>query len=192
MMISSVNDDYSYSYLKKVEEQQNKYVSTVDETDDVSKTASSTTVGLSNGSYDEYIPSSNQPENSAGIYKVKQDENGKMKIIFDSANSTEKSSEQSNADAAVSAASNAASSAAPRAIGGQISSEGSDSTEESASTDSTDAIDLEIKKLEKEKDQIEQELKSNRNDEDKHKELEQQLEEVEAELNILNATSADS
>lgn len=163
MLIRSVDNNISYQnlYVNKVEDQQNQPVSAADNTGDTLKTGSSATAAPLNEPHDEYIPGDDKPENSAGVYTLKQDEDGQKKIIFDRPDSAAKNGEQ------------------PEGVDG---SKGSDGKAESKCTANTDKVDREIKKLKEEKTQIEQELRSNRIDENKRKELEQRLTQVESEL----------
>lgn len=181
MRIGPVDNSISYQtpYVNKVEDQQNQPVSAVDNMNDTSKTESSMTADPLNEPHDEYIPSDEQSENSAGIYQLKQDEDGQKKIVFDRTDSTEKKGEQPEVNPEPSA-DPSSDSDQPEGVDGT---KGSDE-EESKCTTNTDKVDREIKKLKEEKKQIEQELKSNQNDEDKRKDLEQQLTQVESELSM--------
>lgn len=182
MRIESMDNSISNQnpYVNKVKDQQNQPVSAVDKMDDTSKTESSMTADPLNEPHDEYIPSNDKSENSAGVYKLKQDEDGQKKIVFDRTDSAEKKGEQPEVNPEPSAEPSFDSDQPEGADG----TKGSDDNAESECTTNTDKVDREIKKLKEEKKQIEQELKTNQNDEDKRKELEQQLTQVESELSM--------
>lgn len=179
MQIGSVDHNISNQYVNKGEDRQTQPVNAADKTDDISKMESSATSGPPNGRHDEYVPSGDKSEQSAGVYKLKQDKDGKKKIEFDRTDSAKKNGGRPEVNSKPSAEPD--SDKQPEGVDGSKRSNGKT---ESKCTANTDRVDREIKKLKKEKRRIEQELNSNRSDEDKCRELEQQLSQVESELSM--------
>ena len=103
---------------------------------------------------DEYISSEQSGSRPSGLYRMGKDENGKPKVLYDAPKKAEQ----------------------PKVKSG--------SREEDAEevTANTDAVDREIEKLKKQKQQLEQQIKNASGDEGKTKELEKKLALVEREL----------
>jgi ABC-type phosphate transport system auxiliary subunit len=106
---------------------------------------------------DEYISSEKAGNRPSGLYGLSQDENGNRKIVYDDPHKKDR----------------AASDGVKPADG--------DDKEEKCTTN-TDSVDKEIEKLKEEKKQIEQQIRSANGDEEKKKELERKLEQIENEL----------
>lgn len=181
MLIGSVDNTIQQqnTYANKAENHQT--AGAVDKTDNASQIESSSDF---KEPHDEYIPSGDKKhEKSPGIYRLEKDENGRQKIVCDRPVSSEKSEQAEAAEKkepdgglpeeAPKQDEDGAKSNGPEKSG--------DKKEDMQCTANTDKVDAEIKKLKEEKQQIEQELKS-ACDEDKRKDLEKQLSQVESEL----------
>jgi hypothetical protein len=106
---------------------------------------------------DEYISSEKAGNRPSGLYGLSQDENGNRKIVYDDPNKKECAASE-----------------------GVKSADGDDKSEKC--TTNTDSVDKEIEKLKEEKKQIEQQIRSANGDEEKKRELERKLEQIENEL----------
>ena len=112
---------------------------------------------------DEYISSEKSGKKPSGLYHMEQDENGNSKIILDTVKKAEEESEQ------------------PK--GARL--EGaSDNDGVKVTIGNMDKVKKEIEKLKEEKKQLEQQLKMAAGNEQKTKELEVKLAQVEAELSV--------
>ena len=103
---------------------------------------------------DEYISSEQSGNRPSGLYHIGKDENGNAKVLYDDPKKTEQ----------------------PKVKSGRR----EDDAEEV--TGNTDAVDREIEKLKKQKQQLEQQINAASGDEEKTKELEKKLAQVESEL----------
>ena len=186
MLIGTVDNTIHQqnSYTTKTENRQT--LDAIDKADDASKVESQKLSGALNEPHDEYIPSGDKPNETPGIYRLEKDENGQQKIVFDHPDSPERSEQPGTAEKK---ANGDLPGAAPDQTKDGESPEKKDGPEKSGNkkgemwcTVNTDNVDIEIKKLKEEKQQIEQQLKSTRDDEDKRKELEKRLSQVESEL----------
>lgn len=138
---------------------------------------------------DEYIPSGDQSKSSAGVYRLEKAEDGEQRIVFDRPDQSENAekSEQANANPAqpVNGSEEKAEpiedADSPKKTDEP---EKKDNKKEVTCTGNTDKVDREIKQLKKKKQQLEQQLDSVRSDEDKRKEIEAQLSQVNSELNM--------
>lgn len=131
--------------------------------------------------------------NDAGIYRLEKDENGNSKIIF-SKSEASASAVDGDTDAKQAAASKKEdhSDVAPadREEKSEKASDGSPSDKHGELvTVNTNKVDAEIRKLKKEKQQIEQELKQAAGDDAKHSNLEKRLRVIESELKIKDTDS---
>jgi hypothetical protein len=131
--------------------------------------------------------------NDAGIYRLEKDENGNSKIIF-SKSEASASAVDGDTDAKQAAASKKEdhSEVAPadREEKSEKASDGSPSDKHGELvTVNTNKVDAEIRKLKKEKQQIEQELKQAAGDDAKHSSLEKRLRVIESELKIKDTDS---
>lgn len=106
---------------------------------------------------DEYISSEKAGNRPSGLYGLAQDENGNRKIVYDDPHKKE------------------------RAASEGVKPAGGDDKPEKCTTD-TDSVDKEIEKLKEEKKQIQQQLRNVNGDEEKKKELERKLAQIESEL----------
>jgi hypothetical protein len=138
---------------------------------------------------DEYIPSGDQPESSAGVYKLEKTEDGKQRIVFDGPNQAEKTETPEQAEATPTQPVND-SDKTFEPVKEDTPSEKADAPEEKDSkkegscTVNTDSVDREIKQLKDKRQQLEQQLNSAGDDEDKRKEIESQLSQLDSELTM--------
>ena len=102
---------------------------------------------------DEYINSEESGKRPSGLYRLGQDENGNPKVLYDD----------------------------PKKTAGADKGGGPERTEEKC-TSNTDQVDREIEKLKEKKQHLEKQIKMASGDEEKVKELENQLAQVENEL----------
>ena len=110
---------------------------------------------------DEYISSEESDRRPSGLYRLGQDENGNPKVLYDDPNKPVHKPVNKPANAEKDSSAKAS---------------------EEKCTGSTDQVDREIKKLKEEKKQLEQQIQSAFGDEEKRKELEKKLAQVESEL----------
>lgn len=103
---------------------------------------------------DEYISSEQSGSRPSGLYHMGKDENGKPKVLYDDPKKVEQLKTKS----------------------------GSRDDDAEEVTGNTDAVDREIEKLKKQKQQLEQQIKAASGDEEKARELEKKLAQVESEL----------
>ena len=176
-------------YADRTDSAQTQNVSAADKAKEAAQTESAAQTGGSDVSHDEFIKSADKPEASAGTYRYEMDENGKQVITFDRPDSSSKSEaveEENNQEKddtqSKEAEGSAAQSGKPAKSGGPQKSGGSQG--ETKCTVNTDKVDAEIKKLKEEKKQIEQKLKNLQGNEEKRKELETRLNEINTELSI--------
>lgn len=106
---------------------------------------------------DEYISSEKAGNRPSGLYGLAQDENGNRKIVYDDPHKKD------------------------RAASDGVKPTDGDDKEEKCTTN-TDSVDKEIEKLKEEKKQIQQQIRSANGDEEKKKELERKLAQIENEL----------
>ncbi len=191
MVIDSVNANTTSSklYADRTENTQGQAVSSADKTKEIAQTESIVQAGTSDVSHDEFIKSGDKPEASAGTYRYETDENGKQKIVFDSPDQSLKSeaaeadeSQENNDAQPTEAEGSAVQSEKPAKSDRPQKSGGSNG--ELKCTVNTDKVDAEIKKLKEEKKQIEQKLKNFNGSEEKRKELETRLTEINTELSV--------
>lgn len=102
---------------------------------------------------DEYIRSGESGREPSGLYRLGQDENGNPKVWYDNPKKSDGADKSSSPEKA-----------------------------EEKCTASTDQVDREIEKLKEEKEQLEQQIKAASGDEEKRRELEARLAQVESEL----------
>ena len=196
MVIGSVdaNTLASKLYADRADSAQGQSVNAADKTKEAAQTESAVQASASDVSHDEFIKSSDKPEASAGIYRYEMDENGKQVIVFDSPDKTQ-NSEVAEADEGqknddvqpTEAESPDTQSAKPAKPDGPKKSGGSNGG--TKCTVNTDKVDAEIKKLKEEKKQIEQKLKNFHGSEEKRKELETRLSEIDTEISIKDSDS---
>lgn len=154
MEVSSNYKDYKNDYLERLQESKEK-------TKEVGKEQ-----GTGNKSEsipipkDEYISSEQSGRKPSGLYHMGKDENGNPKVMYDD----------------------------PKKAGG-VDKKGqpkvgadSPGEDEEKCTMNTDKVDREIKKLKEQKQQLEQKIKAASGDEEKVKELEKKLSQIEGAL----------
>lgn len=109
---------------------------------------------------DEYISSEQSGNRPSGLYHMGKDENGNRKVLYDNPKNGNGADKKGQ----------------PKI--------GADSPKEDSErcTTNTNKVDREIKKLKKQKQQLEQQIKAAFGDEEKLKELERKLSQVEGEL----------
>ncbi len=110
--------------------------------------------------HDEYISSEKSAPEPSGLYRLGEDENGERKILFDDPSKADGAGEK----------------AGPKVNAGEP-----DKSEESC-TGNTDQVDQEIRKLKEKKQQLEQQIQAASGDEEKVRELEKKLAQVDREL----------
>lgn len=193
MLIGAVDNNISSQnpYANKVESGQNQPVNAVDKTDGISKAEQSK---LPVEPRDEYIPSDGKSEKNLGIYRLETDENGSQKIVFDRSDSAEKSKQADATEGKEQNRELPKAASDPNEDGvkpekGDVPKKSGDKGQDKSCTVNTDKVDAEIKKLKEQKQQIEQQLNSVRDDEEKRKDLEQRLSQVESELRAKDSDS---
>ena len=145
--------DYANDYLERLQEEREKAKESEKEQDAENKNEGIRTPK------DEYINSEQSGRKPSGLYHMGKDENGNPKVMYDDpkkADGADKKRQPKSADSP------------------------EDDTEEV--TGNTDAVDREIEKLKKQKQQLEQQIRAASGDEEKTKELEKKLAQVESEL----------
>ncbi|WP_010501783.1 hypothetical protein [Paenibacillus elgii] len=171
-------------YANKAENRQT--TGAIDKADNASKVESKKVSGALIEPHDEYIPSSERPNETPGIYRLEKDENGLQKIVFDRPDSTAKGEQAGMAEKKTSedlpkvAPDQAKEGESPEKKDGPDKS--GDKEDRLRCTVDTGNVDDEIKKLKEEKKQIEQQLKSAGDDENKRKDLEKKLSQVQSKL----------
>lgn len=180
MSIGAVGNNISRQnpYANKLEAGQNRPVNVTDKADGTSKAEQSRPLALPR---DEYIPSDGKSEKTPGIYRLEADENGNKRIAFDRPDSAEKSKRADAMEGKEHAGESPVAASDPNEDGVKPEKSG-DKGEAKSCTVNTDKVDAEIKQLKEQKQQIEQQLNSVRDDEEKRKDLEQRLSQVETEL----------
>lgn len=155
-MSMEINGGYSHyktDYVERLEADQEK----VKETEKVQEGGK--TSGKTPALQDEYISSEKSGAKPSGLYRLGQDENGKRKVFFDD----------------------------PKKSGGdkgknsEVKSASSEKSEEKC-TANTDKVEREIRKLKENQQQLEQQIRAASGDEEKVRELERKLAQVEGEL----------
>lgn len=120
--------------------------------------------------YDEYVHGADNAEETAGIYKVAEDANGKPQVTFDKPQDDRKAKPADDDE-------KTADSAAPASPDGK-------DDEIQKCTANTDKVDAEIKKLKEEKQKLEQQISRAADNPDQVKALKSQLSNVESELQM--------
>lgn len=126
---------------------------------------------------DEYISNEQSGSRPSGLYHMGKDENGKPKVLYDDPKKF--GDADRNGESGVRANSPEKDKKAE-----QLKTK-SDSRDDDAEevTGNTDAVDREIEKLRKQKQQLEQQIKAASGNEEKARELEKKLAQIESELN---------
>lgn len=158
MEVSSNYKNYTNDYLERLQESKNKAKEVGKERDEANKSESIPVPK------DEYISSEKSGNRPNGLYRMGQDENGNLKIIFDISPKAEEIESEQPKGVKLKGVSD----------GGRV----------QVTIGNMDKVKNEIKKLKEEKKQLEQQLKMAAGNEQKTKELETKLAQVEAELSV--------
>lgn len=126
---------------------------------------------------DEYISSEKSASKPTGLYYIGKDENGNPKVLYDDPKKAIDSGE--NAEPGIKAGGPEKDKDAKQP---KVESVGREDEKEEEVTGNTDAVDREIEKLKKQKQEIEQQLRKAAGDEEKTKELQKKLAQTESEL----------
>ena len=162
--------DYKNDYLERLQEEKDK-IREAGKEQEADKGAEAVQVPK-----DEYISSEQSGSRPSGLYRMGQDENGNPKVLYDDPKKA--SGADKNGESGVKANSPEKEKKAEQP---KIKSGGREDDEEEV-TGNTDAVDREIEKLKKQKQQLEQQIRKASGDEEKTKELEKKLSQVEREL----------
>ena len=111
---------------------------------------------------DEYISSEKSGARPSGLYHMEQDGNGNRRVLYDDPKKPNSRNENGN--------------------GRPETSSGSREDDVEKCTANTDKVDREIEKLKEQKQQLEQQIRAAFGDEEKRRELEMKLEQIEREL----------
>jgi len=171
MEVSSNYKDYRNDYLERLQEERERAKTSKKEQDTGDKSKSIPVPK------DEYISSEQSGSRPSGLYHMEKDENGNPKVIYDDPNKISGADKNGESGIRANNSEKDKKSQPPKVKSGSR----EDDAEEV--TGNTDAVDREIEKLKKQKQQLEQQLKKACGDEEKTKELEKKLEQVESELN---------
>ena len=158
MEISSNYKNYTNDYLERLQENKDKAKEVGKEQDETNKSESIPVPK------DEYISSEKSGNRPNGLYRMGQDENGNLKIIFDTPTKAEEAESEQPKGVKLKGV--------------------SDSGRVQVTIGNMDKVKNEIKKLKEKKKQLEQQLKMAAGNEQKTKELETKLAQVEAELSV--------
>ncbi len=154
MEVSGNYKDYGNDYLERLQEGKDKAEKVGKEQEAENKKESIPVPK------DEYISAGKSGSRPSGLYHMGQDENGNPKVLYDDPKKS------GGADGK----------GEPKVKSGSRKDDGEEVT------CNTDAVDREIEKLKKQKQQLEQQIKAASGDEKKGKELEKKLAQVESEL----------
>lgn len=150
MEISGNYKDYKNEYLERAQTEQDKVKRTSQE-----QRAEDKSEGVSIPK-DEYISSEKSSSKPSGLYRLGQDENGNLKVMYDDPKRAAKAKDV------------------------QPKEEPAKKAEKC--TTNTDNVDREIEKLKEEKKQLEQQIKAAAGDKEKVKVLEKKLAQIEGQL----------
>ena len=125
---------------------------------------------------DEYISSEQSGSRPSGLYHMGKDENGNPKVLYDDPKKVGGADRNGESGVRVNSSEKDKKAEQPKVKSGRR----EDDAEEV--TGNTDAVDREIEKLKKKKQQLEQQIRKASGDEEKTKELEEKLAQVESEL----------
>ena len=150
MEISSNYKDYKNEYLERAQTEQDKVKRTSQEQRAEDKSEGVPILK------DEYISSEKSGSKPSGLYRLRQDENGNLKVMYDDPKRAAKAKDV------------------------QPKEEPAKKAEKC--TTNTDNVDREIEKLKEEKEQLEQQIKAAAGDKEKVKVLEKKLAQIEGEL----------
>ena len=150
MEISSNYKDYKNEYLERAQTEQDKVKRTSQEQRAEDKCEGVPILK------DEYISSEKSGSKPSGLYRLRQDENGNLKVMYDDPKRAAKAKDV------------------------QPKEEPAKKAEKC--TTNTDNVDREIEKLKEEKKQLEQQIKAAAGDKEKAKVLEKKLAQIEGQL----------
>ena len=150
MEISSNYKDYKNEYLERAQTEQDKVKRTSQEQRAEDKSEGVPILK------DEYISSEKSGSKPSGLYRLRQDENGNLKVMYDDPKRAAKAKDV------------------------QPKEEPAKKAEKC--TTNTDNVDREIEKLKEEKKQLEQQIKAAAGDKEKAKVLEKKLAQIEGQL----------
>ena len=170
MEVSSNYKDYKNDYLERLQEEREKAREAQKE-----QGAGNKSEGIPVPK-DEYISSEQSGSRPSGLYHMGKDENGNPKVLYDDPKKA--SGTDRNGESGVRANNPEKNKEAEQP---KVRSGGREDDAEEV-TGNTDAVDREIEKLKKEKQQLEQQIRKASGDEEKSKELEKKLAQVESEL----------
>ena len=144
---------------------------------------------------DGYIPGEKAGQKPSGLYRVEKDESGRRKILYDDPHRLRKEQPEEAADGKGRVAGKRPEEAAgsKERVAGKCPEEAADGKEQRANGNNpgepeekcvgnTDRVEREIRKLKEEKKQLEQQIQSASGDEEKARDLERKLAQVEQEL----------
>ncbi|MGD9950393.1 MAG: hypothetical protein AB7U29_18225 [Desulfobulbus sp.] len=165
-------------FVNETKKQQNKDVTNSDKIDNVAKYASVNQTDPVGMQPDEYVKSEDRTEEVSGLYRL-EIQNGNKVIVLDDTESksngkrAESVKEQENV--------NEASEESKKTVSSK---KDDNKNDDMICICDTSRVDGEIKSLNEEKKQIEQQIKNCQGDAEKRKKLEQQLSAIKAELNV--------
>ncbi|MDE7130962.1 MAG: hypothetical protein K2O65_04070 [Lachnospiraceae bacterium] len=169
-MSMEVSSNYKNDYLERLQEGKDKAKEIGKEQDARNKSESIPVPK------DEYISSEQSGRRPSGLYHMGKDENGNPKVMYDDPKKAGGADGNGKLGVRTNGPEKDKESEQPKVKSGSR----KDDAEEV--TGNTDAVDREIKKLKKQKQQLEQQIKAASGDEEKTKELEKKLAQVESEL----------
>ena len=170
MEVNSNYKDYKNDYLKRLQEEREK-AKEVGKGQDTGKKSENIPVPK-----DEYISSEQSGSRPSGLYHMGKDENGNPKVLYDDPKKVGGADRNGESGVRVNSSEKDKKAEQPKVKSGRR----EDDAEEV--TGNTDAVDREIEKLKKKKQQLEQQIRKAFGDEEKTKELEKKLAQVESEL----------
>ena len=170
MEVNSNYKDYKNDYLERLQEGKDE------EKEDVKEQGTGNKSESIPVPKDEYISSEQSGRKPSGLYHMGKDENGNPKVMYDDPKKA--SGADRNGELGVRASNPEKDKEAEQP---KVRSGGREDDAEEV-TGNTDAVDREIEKLKKQKQQLEQQIRKASGDEEKTKELEKKLAQVESEL----------
>lgn len=183
MRVGSTNGDISdlTPYLIKASDRQSQAVEGAKKTDE---TDVSVTSGVADQSRDEYVPGTGESEERTGVYSLAHGENGEQKVVFSDRDSSVKNGQSQVAEKQDGDTESTEASVKSGAGGKTEGTEEGQGKTATAKTEGDDDSDDDEEALKKEKQRIEQQLRSVEN-EDEKRQLEKRLSEINAELSAI-------
>ena len=170
MEVSSNYKDYKNDYLERLQGGKDKTKEVGNEQGTGNKSESIPVPK------DEYISSEQSGNRPSGLYHMGKDENGNPKVLYDDPKKAGVADRNGEPGVRANGSEKDKKDEQPKVKSGRR----EDDAEEV--TGNTDAVDREIEKLKKQKQQLEQQIRKASGDEEKIKELEKKLAQVESEL----------